>query len=63
MGHDQPRPDAEASGRDNVASPHDLLAEDPRSITATIPQQAEISPESRWESEGGRLLTERQIAI
>lgn len=48
---------AEASARDNVASPHDLLGDDPRS---TIPHQAETTPESRWESEGGMVRSERQ---
>ncbi|GAA2805974.1 DUF5994 family protein [Saccharopolyspora taberi] len=42
---------AKASEQDSAASPHDLLADDP---TPT-----EESPEARWETDGGHLLTGR----
>jgi hypothetical protein len=48
---------AKASEQDNVASPRNLLADDPTSVTAVIPQQNEASPDARWETDGGHLLT------
>lgn len=42
---------AKASGQDSVASPHDLLADDPR--------PTEEAQEARWETDGGHLLTVR----
>ncbi|MGP4017751.1 DUF5994 family protein [Saccharopolyspora sp. 5N708] len=53
---------AKASQQDSVASPHDLLADDPKptsAATALIPQPAEASPEDRWETDGGHPLTAR----
>ncbi|MEV5544142.1 DUF5994 family protein [Saccharopolyspora shandongensis] len=42
---------AKASEKDGVASPHDLLADDPKAT--------EDSPEARWENDGGHVLTVR----
>ncbi|WP_190816159.1 DUF5994 family protein [Saccharopolyspora pogona] len=53
---------AKASEPDSVASPNDLLTDAPESASAAaalIPQQAETSPEARWETDGGQLLTTR----
>jgi hypothetical protein len=57
---------AEASAQDSVASPGDLLADarTPDFTAATpAPQPAEASPEARWETDGGHLLTIRETAV
>src|SRR5437763_5645776 len=53
---------AKASEHGSVASPHELLADAPMPASAAaalIPQSAEASPEARWETDGGHLLTIR----
>lgn len=50
---------ARAARPDNVASPRDLLYDEPEPLAPSIPEQADESPEARWETEGGHLLADR----